>query len=270
MHEDADATHALARAVFTEPAYWTPELPNLYRLEARLVCGDRAGTEIDRLIGLRRLGVRGRSLWLEGRRWVPRGVTVAAAGFDAAELRSLSAAAIIDDPPAVTRGAADAAGVAIIGWLADTAGMPLRREDAVARIAAWSLHPSVVLAVVPRTATAELAATVVAAALPLKGTMLIGLEVDGTRPPAALPATLVAAVDCLVVTLPVGGTPHEDWRSAAPWPASTPLVARRPLATAGDLPERRRECDLLQATLAAWGLAGGLSRQPWDWAGYLV
>ena len=260
------AGQALARAVFTEPAYWTAELPNLYRLQAEVQRGDQTVAVVDRMVGLRRLGVRGRSLWLEGRRWVPRGVTISPTGFEPTSLRSLSAAAVIDDPSDAICEAADQAGVAIIAALRSADDQPFDRDTAARRIAAWALHPSVVLAVVPRTANAEESMAIIAGVRPLKGTMLVGLEVDGTQPPDAVPAVVADAVDCVVVDLPLGGLPHDGWRL---WKANTPLVAQRAVAT-GSSAEHRQECDRLQAALAAWGLAEGATQLPWDWAGYLT
>jgi hypothetical protein len=127
------------------------------------------------------------------------------------------------------------------------------------------LHPSVVLAVVPRTANAEESMAIIAGVRSLKGTMLVGLEVDGTQSPDAVLAMVVGAVDCIVVDLPRDGLPHEGWRL---WKANTPLVAQRAVAT-GSSAEHRQECDRLQAALAAWGLAEGATQLPWDWAGYL-
>jgi hypothetical protein len=264
----AAAGHVLARAVFTEPAYWTPELPNLYRLEARVHRGDRTVAVYDEMVGLRRLGVRGRSLWLEGRRWVPRGVTVETSAFEPTAVRSLSAAAVMRDPSREVCAAADQKGVAIVARLEDAAGRPFEIAMAVERIAVWAVHPSVVFAVVPRTANAEEIAAIVTAVRPLKGTMLLGLEVDGAQPPEAVPVGLVGAVDCIVVDLPREGLPHANWRSGIPWKADTPLVAQRAVAP-GSVAEQRRECDRLQADLAAWGLVAGATQLPWDWAGYL-
>ena len=258
------AGQVLARAVFTEPAYWTPELPNLYRLHAEVQRGDQTVAVVDRMVGLRRLGVRGRSLWLEGRRWVPRGVTIPSTGFDPMSLRSLSAAALIDDPSDAICEAADQAGVAIVTRLEDAAGRPLDCAVARERIAAWSMHPSVVLAMVPRTVNVEDATSIIAAVRPLKGTMLVGLEVDGTQPPDAVQAVAVDAADCLVADLPRDGLPHDGWRL---WKANKPLVAQRAVAT-GSLAAHRQECDRLQAALAAWGCGQGPSQVPWDWAGY--
>jgi len=265
---DAAAGRAVARAVFTEPAYWTPELPNLYRLEARVQRGDRTVAVYDEMIGLRRLGVRGRSLWLEGRRWVPRGVTIPTTGFDPQSLRSLSAAAVIDDPSDEICATADRAGVAIVARLMNGDRRPLETIHSAERIAAWSLHPSVVLAVVSRLASDEQAAAVVAAARPLKGTMLMGLEVDGTQPPDGVTGALVDMVDCLIVDLPRDGLPHDAWRSGGSWQTGRALVAQRAVAT-GTAAVHRQECDKLQAVLAAWGLAREADQLPWDWAGYL-
>jgi hypothetical protein len=265
----ADAGQALARAVFTEPAYWTPELPNLYRLQAEVQHGDQTVAVIDRMVGLRRLGVRGRSLWLEGRRWVPRGVTIGPTGFDPIALRSLPASAVINDPSDAICAAADQAGVAIIARLTDAAGRPLDAAGARGRIAAWALHPSVVLAVLPRTLPPKETAAIVAAMRPLKGTMLVGLEVDGTQPPDPVLAATVGGVDCIIVNLPCDGLPLDVWRFGSPWGTDKPLVAQRAVV-AGNTAEHRQECDRLQAALAAWGLVEGATQLPWDWAGYLT
>ena len=257
---------AVARAVFTEPAYWTPELPNLYRLEARLLNGDTTIASFDRLVGLRRLGIRGRSFWLDGRRWVPRGRACSTACFDPQVLRGLHAAAVIADPTPDTCSAADRTGVAIVARLHDQHDVPLDSSQAAERLAAWTLHPSVVLAVVPLSAPAELAQRIAVSAQALKGTILVGLEADGTQPPPDVPDGLAAVVDCFVVALPRDGLPHDGWRS---WRMEKPLVAQRAMA-GGDMAEDRRECDRLQAALAAWGLARGATQLPWDWAGYCV
>lgn len=262
---DVAASMVAAKAVFTEPAYWTPELPNLYRLAARLHDGGPPLAIIDRMIGLRRLGVRGRSLWLEGRRWVPRGVSIAATAFDPPVVRSLAAAAVIRDPSAACRAAADRAGVAIIARLEDAAGLPLTLDEAMARIAEWALHPSVMLVVVPRAVNPREAAAIAAAARPLKGTMLVGCEVDGTQPPGIGAEGQPGTADCLVVHLPHESLPHAGWRSPN---ADVPMIAQRAVVF-GTAAEHRQGCDRLQAALAGWGIAAGATRLAWDWAGYL-
>ena len=296
-------TAAAARAVFTEPAYWSPGLPNLYRLRLRIEAAGREAVTLDRLVGLRRLGRRGRSLWLEGRRWVPRGVADTAAGFEPAAFRRRAAAVELVDPTSEVCAAAAAAGVAIVARLAEppagAADPGSRIAAAVERVAVWASHPSVVLVVVPRGRMAAESAAIAAAVGRAKGTMLLAVEIDGTRPPPAAidpPATPASSAgaaatdraanvagergwgrawDCVVVDLPEGGLPHEAWRS---WPGGLPLLARRAVAVADDasgtaaddMAALRRECDRLQAALAAWGVAAGVAVLPWDWAGYLA
>jgi hypothetical protein len=252
----------LAKAVLTEPAFWTPELPNLYRLTTRLVADGQAVAATTCLIGLRRSGVRGRSLWLEGRRWVPRGIACDPQSCDLAVMRDASVAAIVADPSESLLTAADESGVAIIA-LAETAnGRPLDADDLVERIGTWAMHPSVVLAVIPRAFTDAQLVAVAANTRRLKGTMLLASVVTAASPP---PNGVPAGIDCLCVTLDSGDLPHDTWREAAP---TVPLIAWR---RGGDEENAGRSgCDRLQAAVAAWGLADGRTHQPWDWAGYLV
>lgn len=256
------ARAALAKTVLTEPSYWTPDLPNVYRLEARLADGDRTVATFDLMVGLRRLGVRGRSFWLDGRRWVPRGVSRIAATCDPTALHRAGLGVAMVDPPAGVCSAADEIGMPIIGFLAAASGTPLDPQAAAGRIAAWAIHPSVVLAVVPAENSPGEAAAIAALARGLKGTLLIGEVVDGGSPP---PPAVAEGIDCLVVRLAGSAVPHAAWRDAAP---ALPLVAWRPGRT--ETGSDRRGCDVLQADLAAWGLADGVAQPTWDWAGYIV
>jgi len=133
---------ALARCILTEPAYWQPDVPALYRLEARL-SGDGGTATAAVTVGLlRRGGVRGGSLWLEGRRYVPRGVRctgLTATAVD--ELRGSMAAAWIDDPDDASLTLAASAGVAIV------ARLPSADRDALAaRLVDLAACPAVILA----------------------------------------------------------------------------------------------------------------------------
>jgi hypothetical protein len=258
----AAATTLVARTILTEPSFWTPELPGLYRLEARLVVAGREVAAWRRLVGLRRLGVRGRSLWLDGRRYVPRGLVGPA--DDLAAFRAASLAAVVSDPSEEFLTRADAEGVAVLGLLADAVGQPLAGEAAAAAVLRWAWHPAVFMAVVPRAASAATAGEMAAATHGRRGTLLVAWEADGSRPPPAVPV----GVDLLVVTLSASGLPHEAWRTEPP---AMPLVARRLAdeASASAAQSRsRRECDALQAALASWGTAAGV-RGP-DWAGYVT
>jgi hypothetical protein len=111
------------------------------------------------------------------------------------------------------------------------------------------------LAVLPRGIAPARVPALLAAIKPFRGTLLVGLDIDGRDRPAELPEGL----DCVVVSLVAGALPHEAWRS----PPAVPVLASRPAA--GSVRDRRAACDRLQAELAAW--RGPAS---WDWAGFLA
>lgn len=247
---DPGSASLVARAVLTEPAFWTPDLPNLYRLEARVERGDAVVGAITIRIGLRRLGTRGRSFRLDGRRWVPRGVRIDATDFDVDAFRHAAATAVVVNPDDPLCGRADAAGVAVIAVL-DAASV----ETAAERIAGWAMHPAVLMALLPVGTSAAEAAAVAAAVRGSKGTLQLGWMVDGAGPPPGVPA----GVDWLAVAVGREGLPHAAWRDAAPL---LPLVACGGVGG-------RAGCDVLQARLAAWMLAR-VERPAWDWAGYVV
>jgi hypothetical protein len=65
----------LARAEVPDPCFWSPDLPAIYDVTVNLLRGTEIVATARREIGLRALGVRGRYLALEGKRWVFRGVS---------------------------------------------------------------------------------------------------------------------------------------------------------------------------------------------------
>jgi len=252
----------LARAVLTEPAFWTPELPNLYRLTVRLVADGQTVAETTRRIGLRRSGVRGRSLWLEGRRWVPRGVACGSHSCDIDTVDQAGVAAVIVDPSEGVLVGADEAGLAVIAVAAGAEGRPLAADEIVERIGRWAMHPAVVITLLPQAITDAEVAAIAVQARRSKGTMLLACTVDGASPP---PSGVAAGIDGVCVALDQADQPHDAWREGAP---AVPLIAWR-RGVAGNEPTRAA-CDRLQAALATWGLAAGRTHQPWDWAGYIV
>src|SRR5262245_46001615 len=64
----------LAKATVTDPCFWSPDLPAIYDVTVHLLRGGEIAATASREIGLRSLGVRGRHLALESKRWVLRGV----------------------------------------------------------------------------------------------------------------------------------------------------------------------------------------------------
>jgi len=250
---------AMARAVLTEPAYWHPELPALYRLEARLFHGGREVAGCDTIVGLRRGGVRGRSLWLEGRRYVPRAVRVHAIdGATAPALRRAGLAAWLDDPDEPSCEAAAREGIAIV------AGTGARDDPAslAERVVDIAICPAVVLVVVPAAVPDRVAEAALSLVGRRRGTLPVARAVDGTAPP---PATLVRSFDCLVASLTEDGDPHEGWRCAA----APPAIAARTVAIASPLESARGRCDRLQRALADWARRSPDADAP-EWAGYLV
>ncbi|MFM7245770.1 MAG: hypothetical protein ACKO40_16565, partial [Planctomycetaceae bacterium] len=108
----ATGATAVSRAILTEPAFWTPDLPNLYRVEATSRdAAQGAAVAFDASVGLRRLGVRGRSFWLDGRRWVPRAI---AADLAAAAAREAGVGLLVTSPTEQFLTAADEMGVAVV------------------------------------------------------------------------------------------------------------------------------------------------------------
>ncbi|MCE9632308.1 MAG: hypothetical protein K8S94_16550 [Planctomycetia bacterium] len=243
---------AVSRAILTEPAYWTPELPNRYRVE--VAAEDADGTTVghaDTLIGLRRLGVRGRSLWLDGRRWVPR-VLVAGGRPDLDAVKAASLGSVLTGGWDEDLARADEMGVALV---------PLLGADdlTTARIAGLAQHPAAMLALVATDVPTDEVSGRLAAVRRVKGTMLIGRAVDGNQPPPA-----ATPFDFLAVRLAAGHVPHEAWRAGS----AVPLIAWR--QDGAEPMSGRSACDGLQRDLAGWGLAAGDGRLLWDWAGYLV
>lgn len=257
-----DGRAPLARGLCTEPGFWTPELPCLYRAEVELRRGDRVVASGWRHVGLRRAGARGRSIWLDGRRYVPRGVACDGSVDDLKSLRSLHAAAVIagDRLGTAVESAADRAGVAIVVRVPVPGDGPDAVGGVAAAIAERALHPSVLLSILPATLSADVVAAIARATSQSRGTMLLATAVDGRLPPPPLPP----GIDVVVVELPAGGLPHAAWHAGP----GLPLVACETGAAAGPA-EARAACDSLQARLADWG-SSTPGASPVDWAGYLV
>lgn len=243
-----EARRAVARVVCTEPSYWTPEQPARYRLDLRLCDADAVVARHDRDVGLRRLGVRGRSCWFDGRRWVPRIVSA-----DPPTSGAAATVWAVTDPDDQWLAAADEAGTPVACLLADT-----EPQRVAVRIARWALHPSVMIVILSASASMDECIRIVTTVGTSRGTVLVGLFYAAAEPP---PVTLPEGIQLAVVRLADGALPHPGWRAGCP----LPLVAWRETLAAG---AGRQACDRLQADLAAWGLAGGRTRLTWDWAGY--
>jgi len=255
-------------AVLVEPGFWSPELPNRYQLELSLA--DAAGNvaSTSRLVGICRLGNRDGAFRLDGRRYVPRFVRVdetsrldaTAAAAVVATAREAAAAVWGGVPSAAVCEAADAEGV-MLGAELPTGLDQQAAADVVAELA---VHPSVGFVVLDATHLSS-----VAAWRGVRGTMQVGLRVDGSLPAAhtGAEAAGLEGLDFLAVSVPAAGSLHESWRQPPPLPVvvCSPLP---PVAADVTIVERRRECDRLQADIAAWLAANG--RPAWEPAAYAV
>jgi len=246
---DPSGTRPVSRVVLTEPAFWSPESPNLYRASVHLESPEGSPIAVETRVGLRRLGVRGRSFWLDGRRWVPRAVALAG-GVDAASAAATGLVTAVPDESLLST--ADDRGVAVV--------VLLEPSDVTAgRIGVLARHPSAVMAIVVGCDQPAVLADAVAAVQRVKGTLQVGIVVPG-----AIPITGPGVgFDFVAVGLADDQPPHEAWRTLP----SCPLVAWRRTPVVGPT-SARAACDRLQRDLAAWRVAGG--GPSWDWAGYLV
>jgi hypothetical protein len=233
---DADAL--LAEAVVPDPCFWSDELPMLYTVEVQLRRGGRTIAAAERPIGFRGVGRRGRSLFREGRRWVPRGMHAASvsgeAGDDLSAWRAAPAVMAVAQPSDTLCASASQVGVWIVA-IADEPGDAL-----VAELARLARYAAVFLVALPPGA-------------------------------AATAAMRRAARNVLLAERPAfHGTPHADCIfadagdadafAAAVRASELPAIACRRLATPQTLAAARRACDALQRDMAAVG----------DFAGYLV
>jgi hypothetical protein len=251
----------IARAVLTEPSYWTPELPSLYQVSARLAVNGLEVATCGRPVGLRRFGVRGRSLWLDGRRFVPRGLLMEECDVDVRHFQAASLTAIVVDPSEAFLEHCDAEGVPVIAILAEASGTPMPVAVAAERIAQWAWHAAVLMAVMPLAVCDGDRDHIAEATRGSRGTLLLAHEVDGSKPPPE-PAP---AVDGFMVALAANTVPHAAWRAAPP---DCSLLVRRPRGVWNVV--SRSPCDALQAAMAAWRCENESRSAAWDWAGYCV
>ncbi len=233
----------LAEAVVPDPCFWTPELPFLYRarIEVLQTNGENLAT-IERSFGIRRLGVRGRSLNLDGERWVPRCVwrdeSILA---DLSAARDSSAMLRVPLPDEKFLAEASSSGVPL---MVDVQGDDTQVVAQLRRLARWS---AVLVAIVdPHTPLDPMGR-------PPAGNLLLAENV-AVGEPISQPAWAQLAV------CEVGAIDEFAARVANP---SMPVFAVRRLPKtekAPDIKTARTACDRLQYDLASIG----------DFAGYCV
>ena len=228
----------LAEVVIPDPCFWMPDLPFIYRVQLEL----RRGTEIidkaERVLGVRRLGVRGRDLFFEGKRWVLRGIRVGATDWpDLTAWRDAAAVLVVPNPSDQLCEELSQTGILVVAELQGTAA------DIATELARLSRWPAVGVAI-------------------LKCTETLGIEIRRrapnillgrrTKPGAAVEAEWAHVALCEASDLARFSGCAQETR--------LPVIAER--RTTQRLPPNaaRAECDRLQSDLADVG----------DFAGYVV
>jgi hypothetical protein len=232
----------LARATIPDPCYWSGDLPAIYDVTVNILRGTEiVGTE-RREIGLRNLGVRGRYLAVEGKRWVLRGIHVGSTPSSNPNQWHAALGMLIVPAAHVLRDellAQASSGGAMTAVVAD-----LQTMDFTTLLRQLARFPAVSLVVVRGNLPSDFRLTECAPNLLLAQAIGRG-DVLELAPWAQL--AWVQSDDPLLVA-----------RVAAL--AEVPVVAVRPLVTPLPLEAARAACDELQRDLAPSG----------QYAGYVV
>ncbi len=233
-----------AEAIVPDPCYWSAELPMIYRVSVELRDDEQVVQSWNFDYGMRALQAQRHSFYLEGRRWVMRGVCVdRCESFDAGPWRDASAVMMLVDPDEDVCREASEKGVWLIArFTAPTANLTAKLQ----RLTRW---PAVAMVVFDSNVKLDDEARQTA------GNVILAqqLGADSAMPVSPWAKTIVAYVD------------DQSMLPEAARSATLPVIAVRRVATpSGDvfesLSELRHECDLLQRDLAKQG----------DFAGYLV
>jgi hypothetical protein len=236
----------LVQAIVPDPCFWTPELPFLYRAELQLHCGGDV-VDVSRTVGIRRLGVRGKSLFFDGKRFVLRARHECRMQNEECRmffernqvfLRDSWTALVVANPDDVVCDFASRRGILLVADLTEEGNTPI---DSLRRISRW---PAVGFAILPR--RAAISASQIAE-IP---NLLLGQFVPADQSIAIAPWADLLFVETNQPELfanKIGGI-------------DLPVVAVRPHANTHNIEHARAECDILQSELAPFG----------DFAGYVV
>ena len=229
----------LARAVIPDPCFWSPRLPATYQVRVDLVRAGEVVASTERVFGIRALGARRQHLFLEGKRWVVRGVSnqnVQTASLD--DWREASAAMLVENPSDQLCTEALRVGVVLIAKLNDTTE-PL--ISALERLACW---PSVAIICIKSNID-----------IPANLRQLVSTTVLAQWFPADMPARPANWADA--VACEVGQAAEFQQIVDA---CDLPVIAVRVADAGHKVAEARRYCDMLMRDLAPQG----------DFAGYIV
>lgn len=226
--------HPLSKAMIPDPCSWSEELPALYDVHVEVRQGANIVGTIDRQIGIRQFGARGRFLYQNGKRWTVRAAQ-AEPPFDLLAWHDAPLALQTSSASDEVYDEASRGGVMLLVDVTDERAL----EQVVLRLAR---HAAVAVLVVDEKRTAE----DIQQLKQLAPNILFASRVSGGDA-----AQLSTNRDALIVSA-------ENLLQYAS--LGIPMIVERRVTTALPPIDLRLACDRLQADVASLG----------DFAGYLV
>ena len=225
----------VARALLADPCFWWPDLPAIYDVTIKLQRGTETVATARREIGLRALGVRGRNLALNGKRWVLRGVSTTSATERLPRAWHEAAAAYISagaDPEALAE-ASQWGAIAVVY-------VEQHGEEAVRRLRELSRHPGVAIVVIRGSLPTHFKK------LDAAPNLLLAQERG-----SATTAEVESWADLLVIKA------DDLTRLSISLGSDKPAIAIRRLDPLDSVADARAACDVLQRDLAPMGQFAG-------------
>ena len=225
----------LARAIVTEPCFWSPDLPALYDVTVKLQRGSEVMATAQRELGLRALGARGRSLSLDGKTHVLRGVSDASTTARLPRVwHEALAMYVTNEAKQEALSEASQWGAMVLVELTVADGNLASRLRELARV------PAVAIVAIRGSVPGDFSKKMVAPNLLLAQVVQGGSEI------------MESWAD---VTIADGD--ELDWIRDLALRMDKPIVVRRKLAEPRDITDSRAACDLLQRELAPIGQFAG-------------
>jgi hypothetical protein len=226
----------LAQALLPDPVFWTPDLPAIYDVTVNLLRGTELIASASREIGLRSLGVRGHSLFLNGKRWVLRGVSTAGTTARVpSDWHEIQAACCCDDSRPGDLLEASGCGTLTL------VHVPARGGPVIPRLRQLARFPAAAIAVIDAPLPPDFRKSQVAPNLILAQ----GISPDHRWPREPWTEVLVVQAD------------EPEWIAEAGTLDEVPIIAARYLRSPVDLATARAACDTLQRDLAPLGQFAG-------------
>jgi hypothetical protein len=227
---------SLAEALVLDPCFWTPATPNLYTVQIQLRDAGEVVAQTERAFGIRPLGAAGRSLRLEGKRWVLRAVDARCVPpTEMSDWRDASAAMLVASP---NDGLCKEAGR--IGLLF-TAELPESTSASaeLRRLARW---PAVGVAILSSTAPLDDGLRKIA-----RNMLLVQRLRNNEETVAAWVSAVLVSADQLDLLVKIASL-------------NKPVLVERAVPPQASVADARGLCDLLQRDTAGLG----------DFAGYVI